>query len=41
MVMVYVSLLERELREFDSVPVNLKTEVKRVYNERNPDKAIA
>lgn len=40
MVMVYVSLLERELRDFDSIPGNLKKEVKRVYNERNPDKAI-
>lgn len=40
MVMVYVALIERELREFDSVPINLKVEVKKVYNERNPDKVI-
>lgn len=41
MIMVYVSLLERGLRELDSVPTNLKDEVKRVYNERNPDSLIA
>lgn len=40
MVMVYVSLIERGLRTFESVPSNLQAEVKKLFNERNPDNQI-
>lgn len=40
MIMVYVLMLEKGMKEFKQVPLEFQEDVKKEYNKRNPDNKL-